>query len=104
MILLSFLAGLLLVVAATAYVVVQGIGLWRQAKRTGGTFTSELALFEERAARTEQLLGEFDRANGDLVSAQERLRVSVARLQVLTGSLEAAQRKTAWLRAFIPAG
>lgn len=104
MILLSFLAGLLLVVAATAYVVVQGIGLWRQTKRTGGAFTSELELFEERAARTERLLGEFDRANGELVSAQERLRVSIARLQVLTGSLEAAQRKTAWLRAFIPTG
>ena len=102
MILLSFLAGLLLVVGATAYAVVQGVALWRQAKRTGGAFTSELALFDERAARTERLLADFDRASQDLVAAQERLRISRARLQVLTGSLEAAQRKTAWLRAFIP--
>lgn len=102
MILLSFLAGLLLVVGATVYVVVQGISLWRQAKRSGGAFTSELASFEERAARTDRLLAEFDRASQDLLAAQERLRISRARLQVLTGSLEKAQRKTAWLRAFVP--
>ena len=102
MILLAFLAGLVLVVGAAVYAVFRGVGLWRQAKQSGGTFTSELALFEERAARTERLLAEFDRASQDLVAAQERLRVSRARLQVLTGSLEAAQRKTAWLRAFVP--
>jgi len=101
-VLLSFLAGLLLVVSATVYVVLQGVGLWRQTKRTGGAFTSELTIFEERAARTERLLGEFDRANQELVDAQERLHVSRARLQVLMGSLESAQRKTAWLRAFVP--
>lgn len=102
MILLAFLAALVLVVGAATYAVVRGVGLWRQAKRTGGAFTSELALFDERAARTERLLAEADRASQDLVAAQERLRISRARLQVLTGSLEAAQRKTAWLRAFAP--
>jgi hypothetical protein len=102
-ILYSFLLGLALVLAGTAYVVARGIALWRQAKSTGGAFTSELALFDERAASTERLLAEFDRASEDLAAAQERLRISRARLQVLTGSLEAAQRKTAWLRAFIPA-
>lgn len=101
-ILLSFLAGLFLVVAASGYVAVQGVGLWRQTKRTGGAFTGELARFDERAARTERLLAEFDRSSQELVAAQERLRISRARLQVLTGSLEAAQRKTAWLRAFVP--
>jgi hypothetical protein len=101
-ILATFLAALVLVVGATAYAVVQGVGFWRQAKRTGHAFTSELARFDERAARTERLLAEADRASQDLVAAQERLRVSTARLQVLTGSLEAAQRKTAWLRAFVP--
>lgn len=101
-ILLSFLAGLLLVVGATVYAVVQGVSLWRQTKRTGSAFTSELAAFEERAARTDRLLAELDRASQDLLAAQERLRVSRARLQVLTGSLEAAQRRTAWLRAFVP--
>lgn len=103
MILYSFLLGLALVLAGTAYVVARGVGLWRQAKSTGGAFTSELALFDERAASTERLLAEFERASEDLAAAQERLRTSRARLQVLTGSLEAAQRKTAWLRAFIPA-
>ena len=102
MILLAFLVSLVAVAAGTAYAVAHGIGLWRQTKRTGGTFTSELALFEERAVRTERLLAEFDRSSQELATAQERLRVSVARLQVLTASLESAQRKTAWLRAFVP--
>ena len=102
MILFSFLASLLLVLTATGYAVAQGVGFWRQTKSSGGAFTSELALFEERSARTEQLLAEFDRASNDLLAAQERLRISRARLQVLTDSLEAAQRKTAWLRAFLP--
>ena len=66
-------------------------------------FTSELASFDERAARTERLLAEFERASNDLQAAQERLRISRARLQVLTDSLEAAQRKTAWLPGFPPA-
>lgn len=101
-ILLSFLVSLLLVLTATGYAVAQGIGLWRQTRGTGGALTSELASFDERAARTERLLAEFERASNDLLAAQERLRISRARLQVLTASLEAAQRKTAWLRAFVP--
>ena len=36
--------------------VVRGVALWRQGKRTSGAFSDELALFEERSARTEQLL------------------------------------------------
>ena len=81
---------------------VRGVSLWRQGKRTGRVITSELELFEERSARTEQLLGDADRASRDLQAAIERLRVSRARLQVLLGSLEGAQRRTRWLRVFLP--
>jgi hypothetical protein len=102
MVLAAFLVGLAAVLAATLYAVVQGVGLWRQTKQYGRTLAAELALFEERAERTERLLAEAERASERLAAAQERLRISRARLRVLTGSLEVAQRRTRWLRAFLP--
>jgi cell division FtsZ-interacting protein ZapD len=102
-ILTAFLIGLVLSLVGVVFVAVRALALWRDAKRTGGAFTSELALFEERSALTEQLLADADRANQDLQTAMERLRISRARLDVLLGSLETAQRRTRWLRAFLPA-
>ena len=103
MILTAFLVGLTLSLVGLFVVAVRGVALWRHGKRTGGAFTDELALFEERAARTEQLLAEADRANQDLQAATERLRISRAKLGVLLESLETAQRRTRWLRMFLPA-
>ena len=102
MILTAFLLGLTLALVGICIVVVRGLALWRQGKRSGRTITSELELFEERAARTEELLADAERASQDLHAATERLRVSRAQLQVLLGSLEAAQRRTRWLRVFLP--
>jgi hypothetical protein len=102
MVLIALLAGLALVAAGTTVTIVRAVGLWRQAKRTGGQFASELSSFEERAARTERLLAEADRASADLERALERLRVSRARLQVLLGALDRAQGRVGWLRAFVP--
>ena len=103
MVLTAFLTGLVLGLVGLFVVIVRGIALWRQGKRTGGAITSELDLFEERSARTEELLAEAERASGDLQAAAERLRVSRARLQVLLASLDAAKRRTRWLRVFLPA-
>jgi septal ring factor EnvC (AmiA/AmiB activator) len=101
-ILLSFLLGLAAVVAATVFCVVRGRQLWKQAKRTGGALSSEVAKFEERSARTERLLEEAERANEELQASLERLRVSRARLQVHLDALERARQRTRWLRAFLP--
>jgi hypothetical protein len=101
-ILTAFLVGLALSLVGIVVVSVRGVSLWRQGKRTSRAINSELALFEERSARTEQLLADADRANQDLQAATERLRVSRAQLQVLLGSLEGAQRRTRWLRVFLP--
>jgi hypothetical protein len=101
-VLTAFLVGLVLSLVGLVVVVVRGLTLWRQTKRTNGAFGDELALFEERAARTERLLAEADRSTEDLQAATERLRVSRAQLSVLTGSLAAAQRRTRWLRVFLP--
>jgi len=101
-ILYAFLVGLAVAVVAIVFVSLQGLGLWRQAKRTGGKFSAELSSFEERAAQAERLLAEADRSSQDLEAAVARLRVSRARLEVLLGSLEAAQRRTRWLRVLLP--
>jgi hypothetical protein len=101
-ILSAFLVSVLLSLVGLFVVVVRGVALWRQGKRTGRAFGDELALFDERSARAERLLAEADRANQDLQSALDRLRVSRARLNVLLGSLETAQRRTRWLRVFLP--
>ena len=102
MILLAFLIGLAAVVAATVLLVVRGLGLWRTARGTQRRLSAELAAFGERTARTERLLAENETASRELREALERLRVSQARLAVLTGALERATARTRWLRAFLP--
>ena len=102
MVLYAFLVGLAAALAAIVFAGVQGVGLWRQAKRTGGKFSTELSSFEEQTARTERLLAEADRSSQDLDAAVARFRLSRARLDVLLGSLEAAQRRTRWLRVLLP--
>lgn len=102
MVLWSFLAGLAAVLAALGLVVARAVGLWRQVRRTGRAFSSELASFDERSARTEHLLADADRASKDLERALERLRVSRARLEALRSSLERSAARTRWLRAFLP--
>lgn len=102
MVLYAFLASLALAVAGTIYAALKAIALWRQVKSTGRAFSDRLALFEERAVRTEQLLSEADSSAKALVEAQERLRVSLARLDVLRDALESSRRRTSWLRAFAP--
>lgn len=102
MVLLSFLSALALVVPTTAFVVVRGVGLWRQLKHTGAALGAELSSFEQRSARAERLLAEADRSSGELELALERLRVSRARLQVLLAALDRAQSRVHWLRAFVP--
>jgi Tfp pilus assembly protein PilN len=101
-VLLTFLIGIAAVVAATIFCVVRGVQFWRQARRTGGALSSEVAKFEERSARTARLLEEADRANEDLQAARERLSADRARLQVLLDALERAKKRTRWLRAFLP--
>lgn len=102
MILLAFLVGLGAVVAASVFCVVRGVAFWRQAKRTGRVFSSEMARFDERSARTERLLSENERASERLGVAQEQLRVSRARLQVQLDAIERARKRTRWLRALLP--
>jgi hypothetical protein len=102
MVLVTFLAGLVLVIVATVVCVVRGVRLWRQLKRTSRTIGAELSTFEARTARTEALLAQVERKSGELEAALERLRISRARLQVLRDAIESAQGRVRWLRALLP--
>ncbi len=98
----AFLVGLVFVIAGTADAAVRGVRLWRQVKRTNATFSSQLETFDEKAARAERHLAEWERSSRELDLALERLRVSRARLQVLLDALERAQARIRWLRVFLP--
>ena len=101
-VLVAFVVGAAVSLVAATLAVVRGIGLWRQTKRTGESFMSELSAFEERSARTERHLSEWERSNAELGPALDRLRVSLARLRVLQDALERAQSRVRWLRVFVP--
>jgi hypothetical protein len=101
-ILTAFLVGFVLWLVGLFVAIVRGVELFRQGKRTGRAFGAELALFDERSARTEQLLAEADRSSRDLQAATERLRASRAQLDVLLGSIETARERTRWLTVFLP--
>jgi exonuclease VII small subunit len=101
MVLAAFLFGLVVSLLALAFAAVRGVRLWRQTKRTTGTVTSELASFEEKTARTERHLAEWESSSTELQAALERLRASRARLRVLQNALDQAQARVRWLRVFV---
>jgi uncharacterized protein HemX len=103
MVLLAFLIALALSLAALVFALVRGIGLYRQAKRTGRAVSEPLAALEVKAAEIDQHLDAFDRSSKELEAAVERLQRSRAQLQVLRDSVERAQTRVHWLRVFLPA-
>jgi len=102
MVLLVFLISLAIVLVATIVCVVRGLRFWRRFKRTGRAFSTEMALFDERSARTERLLADSGRASEELETALARLRASRAHMQVLLDSVARAKKRIGWLRAFFP--
>jgi exonuclease VII small subunit len=102
MVLFAFVAGVVLVVLGTAFAVVRGIELWRHMRRTNRLFSGELESFEERTARIESHLAEWEQSNSELDAALARLHASRARLQVLQDAVDQAQARVRWLRVFVP--
>jgi exonuclease VII small subunit len=103
MVLLAFLVGLGLSLAATAWLAVRTLTLYRQVKSTGRALAGPLSSFEEKAAEVDRHLDAFDASSKELERALAQLRGSRARLQILLDALERAQGRLRWLRAFIPA-
>ena len=103
MVLLAFLFALVVSLAALVFAVIRGLGLYRQAKRTGRAVSGPLAAFEAKAAEIDRHLDAFDRSNRELELALARFRRSQAQLQVLRDSVERARARVYWLRVFLPA-
>ena len=103
MVLLAFLFALVVSLAALVFATVRGVGLYRQAKRTGGAVSGPLAAFEAKTAEIDRHLDAFDRSSKELEAALARLRRSRAQLQVLRDSIDRAQARLNWLRVFLPA-
>ncbi len=103
MVLLAFLIGLVASLAALVFAIVRGLGLFRQAKRTGKAVSEPLAALETKASEIDRHLDAFDRSSRELEVALAQLRRSRAQLQVLRDSVERAQARLHWLRVFLPA-
>ena len=89
-------------VAGLAYVVLRGLSLWRQFKRTGGAFSEETARIAEAS---EQIQVHLDRASASserLRAVAERLAVSRARLDVQLQAIREARHAMRRLLWFLP--
>ena len=90
------------VVGGIAYVVLRGLSLWRQLKRTGGSFSTESARIADTSA---QIQGHLDRANasgGRLRDASARLALSRARFDVQLQAIREARHTMKRLLWFLP--
>jgi hypothetical protein len=102
MVLAAFSVALVLSLAATVFAAVRGLQLYRQLKRTRRALAEPLSAFEAKAAEVDRHLDAFEGSSRELERARERLRVSRARLQVLLDTVGRAQRRTRWIRVFLP--
>ena len=89
-------------VAGLVYAVLRGLALWRQIKRTGGTFGRETARIAET---TEQIQAQLDRASASserLQAGAERLAVSRAKLDVQLAAIREARQTVRRVLWFLP--
>jgi hypothetical protein len=93
---------LLAVLGGIAYVVVRGIALWRQVKRTGGTFGAESTRIADATAAIQEHLDRASATGASLCDAGERLAVSRAKLDVQLQALREARQTMRRLLWFLP--
>ncbi len=97
------LAVLLVAVAGgIAFVVVRGLQLWRDVKRSGSTIGAEVERISETSLQIERHAAAAEAAVGRLHGATERLATSRAQLDVQLSAVREARaqvRRTFW---FVP--
>jgi len=93
---------LIALVAGLAYVVVSGLKLWRQVKRTGGAFNAETARISEASAEIQVHLDRGSASNERLRDAAARLAVSRAKLDVQLQAIREARHAMRRLLWFLP--
>jgi hypothetical protein len=89
-------------VAGIAYVVIRGLSLWRQLKRTGGAFGEETARIADVSAQIQVHLDRADASSARLRAVAERLAVSRARLDVQVQAVREARHAMQRLLWFLP--
>jgi hypothetical protein len=97
------LAVLLLgVLGGLAYVVVRGIALWRQLKRTGGKLSTETAHIADASAGIQEHLDRASASGALLGEASARLAASRAKLDVQLQAVREARQTMRRLFWFLP--
>ncbi len=85
-----------------AYLVLRGLALWRQFKRTSRTFESEVARIEQATTEIQTHLDRASSSSVRLREASERLAASRAKLDVQLQAIREARytmRRVLW---FLP--
>ena len=90
------------VVAGIAYAVVRGLAMWRQIKRTNGTFSAESARISEASAQIQEHLDRASASSARLADAAARLATSRAKLDVQLQALQEARRTVRRVLWFVP--
>jgi hypothetical protein len=90
------------VVAGLVYVVVRGIALWRQLKRTSGTFGAETARIADASAQIQAHLDRATASGSQLGEASARHAASRAVLDVQLQAIREARQTMARLLWFLP--
>ncbi len=93
---------LVAVVAGLVYVVVRGLALWRQLKRTGSAFGAEADRISRVSAEIQVHLDRASASNEQLGSAAARLAASRARLDVQLQAVREARHAMRRLAWFLP--
>jgi hypothetical protein len=90
------------VLGGIAYAVVRGLSLWRQVKRTGGTFGAESARIADATADIQEHLDRASASGASLGDASERLAASRAKLDVQLQAVREARQTMRRLLWFLP--
>jgi hypothetical protein len=93
---------LLALVAGLVFVVVRGLTLWRQVKRTGSSFSSEAERISRVSAEIQEHLDRASASNERLGAAAGRLAMSRAKLDVQLQAIREARHAMQRLLWFLP--
>ena len=85
-----------------AYAVLRALALWRQLKRTGGSFSAEASRISDTAAGIQVHLERASASSGRLSDASRRLATSRAVLDVHLQALREARHTVRRLLWFVP--
>jgi len=99
---LSLAAGLILTLASTVYVTVEGLGAFRAVKQVGRRTGRELERISTVTAEIERRLAASETRTARLDASLTRLRSSRAELNVLTSALAEVRASVDRLTSVVP--